>query len=129
MTDLSVGTAVAPQDTNNAASATSAAQDGQTQTPAKKQGAFSRVLGNVLGGAINVMAPAAGGVLGTLIRGGGLGYTAEIERLMAESTQQQMQLIGVQMRVQERSEQFSTVSNLMKSRHDGEMEAIRNFKA
>ena len=75
------------------------------------------------------MAPAAGGVLGTLIRGGGLGYTAEIERLMAESTQQQMQLIGVQMRVQERSEQFSTVSNLMKSRHDGEMEAIRNFKA
>jgi hypothetical protein len=128
MTDLSVGTAVAPQDTNNTAAATTATQDGQTQ-PQNKKGTFSRVLGNVLGGAINVMAPAAGGVLGTLIRGGGLGYTAEIERMMAESTHQQMQLIGVQMRVQERSEQFATVSNLMKSRHDGEMEAIRNFKA
>ena len=128
MTDLSVGTAAAPQDPNSTAAATSAAQDGQTQAPNKK-GAFSRILGNVLGGAINVMAPAAGGVLGTLIRGGGLGYTADIERLMAESTHQQMQLIGVQMRVQERSEQFATVSNLMKSRHDGEMEAIRNFKA
>lgn len=122
MTDIAVGSAPAVQDPSTSAPT----QSGQSQT---KKGGFSRILGNVLGGAINVMAPAAGGIFGSLIRGGGLGYTADIERMMAESAQQQMQMIGVQMRVQERTEQFTTVSNLLKSRHDGEMEAIRNFKS
>jgi len=125
MTDITVGAAAAVPD-NPTTSDTPATQNGQTQN---KKGGFSRVLGNVLGGAINVMAPAAGGLIGTLIRGGGLGYTADIERMMAESNYQQMQMIGVQMRVQEHTEQFTTVSNLLKSRHDGEMEAIRNFKS
>lgn len=100
----------------------------EAPTPSKK-GGFGRVLGSVLGGAVNVMAPGAGSLIGGLIRGGGLGYAAEIETMMAQSAQQQAQLIGVQMRVQERTEQFSTVSNLLKSRHDGEMDAIRNFKS
>jgi len=40
-----------------------------------------------------------------------------------------MQLIGVQMRVQNQTEQFTTVSNLLKARHDGEMSAVQNFKS
>ena len=123
MGDLSIGSAVPVQDTKT----TTAPAAGDSQPPANK-GKFGRILGSVLGGAVNVMAPAAGSMIGSLIRGGGLGYAAEMEKLIAESAHQQMQLIGVQMRVQERTEQFSTVSNLLKSRHDGEMEAIRNFK-
>ena len=123
MGDLSVSTTAQVQDTNTTTSP--AAGDSQSSP---NKGKFGKILGSVLGGAINVMAPAAGSMIGSLIRGGGLGYAAELERLMAESNHQQLQLIGVQMRVQERSEQFSTVSNLLKSRHDGEMEAIRNFK-
>jgi len=101
-------------------------QPGSAQT--NKPG-FGRVLGNVLGGAINVMAPAAGSILGTLMRGGGLGFAADMERMIAESAHQQMQMISVQMRVQDQTEQFTTVSNLLKSRHDGEMQAIQNFRS
>lgn len=125
MRDIAIGQA--PVATETTASTTSTQTDQPTN--AQKKGGFAKILGNVLGGAVNVMAPAAGSILGGLVRGGGLGYAAEIERLMAQSAQQQMQLIGVQMRVQDRSQQFSTVSNLLKSRHDGEMEAIRNFKS
>jgi hypothetical protein len=100
----------------------------EAPTPSKK-GGFGKVLGSVLGGAVNVMAPGMGSLIGGLVRGGGVPYMAEMERMMAQSAHQQMQLINVQMRVQEKSEQFSTVSNLLKSRHDGEMEAIRNFKS
>jgi len=102
---------------------------GQSGSGQSNKPGFGRVLGNVLGGAINVMAPAAGSILGTLMRGGGLGFAADMERMIAESAHQQMQLISVQMRVQDQSEQFTTVSNLLKSRHDGEMQAIQNFRS
>src|SRR5262245_56863737 len=121
MADLSIGSAAQVQDTKAATQTTGNPQ------PQGTKGKFGKILGSVLGGAVNVMAPGAGSMIGSLIRGGGLGFAAEIERMMAESAHQQMQLIGIQMRVQERSEQFSTVSNLLKTRHDGEMEAIRNF--
>jgi hypothetical protein len=95
----------------------------------KEPGKFGKVLGSVLGGAMNVIAPGAGSLIGGLIRGGGLSYSADIESLMAQSARQQTQLIGVQMRVSEQTQQFTTVSNLLKSKHDGEMTAVNNFKS
>jgi len=95
----------------------------------KEPGKFGQVLGTVLGGAMNVIAPGAGSLIGGLVRGGGLSYAADIESLMAQSARQQTQLIGVQMRVSEQTQQFATVSNLLKAKHDGDMTAVNNFKS
>lgn len=100
------------------------------QPPAEKpRSKIGKVFGSVLGGMLNVVAPSAGTMIGSVLRTGGVGYAAQLERVMAESNFQQMQLIGVQMRVHDHMEQFTTVSNLLRSRHDGDMEAIRNFKS
>jgi hypothetical protein len=82
----------------------------------------------VLGGAVNVIAPGAGSLIGGLVRGGGIGYAADMEVMLASSARQQQQLIGVQMRVSDQTQQFTAVSNLLKAKHDGEMTAVSNFK-
>jgi hypothetical protein len=97
--------------------------------PPKEPGKFGRILGSVLGGAMNVIAPGAGSLLGGLVRGGGLGYAADMETMLAQSARQQTQLIGVQMRVSDQTQQFTAVSNLLKAKHDGEMTAVSNFKS
>ena len=97
--------------------------------PPKQPGKFGQILGSVLGGAMNVIAPGAGSLIGGLVRGGGLGYAAEMETLLQQSARQQTQLIGVQMRVSDQTQQFSAVSNLLKAKHDGEMTAVNNFKS
>ena len=94
----------------------------------KQPGKFGRILGSVLGGAVNVIAPGAGSLIGGLVRGGGIGYAADMEVMLASSARQQQQLIGVQMRVSDQTQQFTAVSNLLKAKHDGEMTAVSNFK-
>lgn len=42
---------------------------------------------------------------------------------------QAMQMLQVQNRVQHQTQEFTTVSNLLKARHDGEMSAVHNFKS
>ncbi|HZN12241.1 MAG TPA: hypothetical protein VFC61_11205 [Blastocatellia bacterium] len=126
MPDVIVNSVPPPDPAPTPTVSTGQAPQGQGQ---KEPGKFGRVIGSVLGGAVNVMAPAAGSLIGGLIRGGGLGFAADMERMMAQSAQNQMQLIGVQMRVQNQTEQFTTVSNLLKARHDGEMSAVQNFKS
>jgi hypothetical protein len=95
----------------------------------KEPGTFGRILGSVLGGAMNVIAPGAGSLIGGLVRGGGLNYAADMEVMLAQSARQQTQLIGVQMRVSDQTQQFAAVSNLLKAKHDGEMTAVSNFKS
>lgn len=95
----------------------------------KEPGTFGKILGSVLGGAMNVIAPGAGSLIGGLVRGGGLAGAAEMEVMLAQSARQQTQLIGVQMRVNDQTQQFTAVSNLLKARHDGEMTAVSNFKS
>jgi len=94
----------------------------------KQPGKFGKILGSVLGGAVNVIAPGAGSLIGGLVRGGGIGYAADMEVMLASSARQQQQLIGVQMRVSDQTQQFTAVSNLLKAKHDGEMTAVSNFK-
>jgi hypothetical protein len=78
---------------------------------------------------MNVIAPGAGSLLGGLVRGGGVPYAADMETMLASSARQQTQLIGVQMRVSDQTQQFATVSNLLKAKHDGDMTAVNNFKS
>jgi hypothetical protein len=95
----------------------------------KEPGTFGRILGSVLGGAMNVIAPGAGSLIGGLVRGGGLGAAADMEVMLASSARQQQQLIGFQMRVNDQTQQFTAVSNMLKAKHDGEMTAVSNFKS
>ena len=97
--------------------------------PPKEPGKFGKILGSVLGGAMNVIAPGAGSLIGGLVRGGGLAGAADMEVMLARSARQQTQLIGVQMRVNEQTQQFTAVSNMLKAKHDGEMTAVSNFKS
>ena len=113
------------QRTEPVTSTTVAVQEPKPKGP----GTFGRILGSVLGGAMNVIAPGAGSLIGGLVRGGGLSGAADMEVMLAQSARQQTQLIGVQMRVNDQTQQFTAVSNLLKAKHDGEMTAVSNFKS
>jgi len=93
----------------------------------KKSGGFGRILGGVLGGALNLVAPGLGSVIGGAIGGGGAA-AADMQAMMDKQMQQSMQLLSVQNRVQSQSQEFTTFSNLLKSKHDSEMSAVTNFK-
>lgn len=93
----------------------------------KKSGGFGKVLGNILGGAASVMVPGLGSVIGSAM-GGGAG-AAEMQGMLNKQMQQSMQLLAVQNRVQSQSQEFTTFSNLLKSKHDSEMSAVTNFKS
>lgn len=74
---------------------------------------FRRILGGVLGGVGNMFMPGIGGALGSILGGG---------------TQDPYQFLKVQMDVQNQSRIFEMQSNIIKSRHDSAMSAIRNLK-
>src|SRR5918912_1297667 len=54
----------------------------------KEPGKFGRILGSVFGGAMNVIAPGAGSLIGGLVRGGGISYAADAESLLQQSARQ-----------------------------------------
>ena len=122
----------------------------------KEPNKFLKILGGVAGGAMNLVAPGIGSMVGNLIGGGGSSFGSygalydqqkqfdEMQRysqtanamsqrqqqqMMDTQRQQQFQLLGVQHRVSMQSQEFSTVSNLMKTRHDSEMTAVNNIKS
>lgn len=95
--------------------------------PVKKSGGFGRVLGGILGGAANIIAPGLGSILGGSLGGGA--SAADMQAMMNNQMQQSMQLLQVQNRVQSQGQQFTTFSNLLKSKHDSEMSAVANFKS
>ena len=97
-------------------------------TTAKKSGGFGRVLGGILGGAVNMVAPGLGSVLGGVMGGGGANM-ADMQTMMNSQMRQSMQLLSVQNRVQSQSQEFTTFSNLLKSKHESEMSAVSNFKS
>ena len=96
----------------------------------KKSGGFGKVLGGILGGAINIMAPGLGSVIGGALGGSGNGaQMADMQSMLNKQMQQSMQLLTVQNRVQSQTQEFTTFSNLLKSKHDSEMSAVNNFKS
>jgi len=128
----------------------------EAQQRTKQPNKFLQILGGIGSTALNFVAPGLGGILGNVIGGGGSSfgsYTAlmdqqrqfeEMQRYsqLANSLQQRqqnqmlnqqqqnsMQLIGIQHRVGMQAQEFTTVSNLMKTRHDSEMSAVNNIKS
>lgn len=95
--------------------------------PVKKNNAFGRIFGGILGGAASIMLPGVGGILGNVLGGGS--NMADMQTMMNQQMQQSMQLLSVQNRVQAQTQEFSTMSNLLKAKHDSEMSAVNNFKS
>jgi hypothetical protein len=96
----------------------------------KKSGGFGKVLGGILGGALNIVAPGLGSIVGGALNGGNSGASMmEMQEMMNSQMRQSMQLLSVQNRVQSQSQEFTTMSNLLKSKHDSEMSAVNNFKS
>ncbi len=122
----------------------------------KKPNKFLKVLGGIAGGAANIIAPGVGTMIGSLIGGGGspfgsYGPLLEQQRqfeqmrryntvanmmqqqqqqtMMQQQQKQSFQLISMQTKVAQQSQEFSTISNLLKTRHDSEMTAVNNIKS
>ena len=96
----------------------------------KQPGKFSRIFGGLVGGALNIVAPGAGSLLGGFINGGagGVDYN-NMQSMLNQQAQMSMQMLAIQNRVQTQTQEFTTVSNLLKAKHDGDMSAVHNFKS
>lgn len=114
---------ISPIGFNPALSASSVATP-QVKTPGK----FARIFGGILGGAVNLVAPGAGSLIGSFIGGSGAGFN-DMSAMLQQQQQQSMQMLAIQNRVQSQTQEFTTVTNLLKARHDGEMSAVHNFKS
>jgi hypothetical protein len=128
----------------------------EVQQKTKEPNKFLKVLGGLAGGALNFVAPGLGGILGNVIGGGGSPFGSygalmeqqrqfdEMQRysqisnslqqrqqsqMLNQQQQQSMQLLNVQHRASMQAQEFTTVSNLMKTRHDSEMSAVNNIKS
>ena len=122
----------------------------------KKTSKFKSILGGIAGGALNMVAPGLGSIIGGSISGSGSAFGSmgdlyeqkiQFEKMQrynsaANMLQQQQnqamnkqqqkhsyQMIELQNRVSMQAQEFSTVSNLLKSRHDSEMTAVNNIKS
>lgn len=100
------------------------------QPQPKQPGKFSRIFGGLVGGALNIVAPGAGSLIGGFINGGSGGVDFNnMQSMLNQQAQQSMQMLAVQNRVQSQTQEFTTVSNLLKAKHDGDMSAVHNFKS
>jgi hypothetical protein len=106
----------------------------QATQPPKQPGAFRRILGSVVGGVGNLVAPGIGGLIGGVIGGGsiggilgggGLGGSLSVGTggLMGDTEQ----FLQLQQTMAQQQELFETASAIVKSRHDAAMASIRNI--
>lgn len=100
----------------------------QATQPTKQPGGFRKVLGALVGGVGNVFAPGIGSLIGGTISGGGIlgGVSVGVGGLTGTGTDP-MQYIQLQQQISQQMEMFETASNVLKSRHDASMQAIRNI--
>ena len=94
----------------------------------KQPGRFSKIFGGIAAGALNIVAPGMGSVVGSFINRGGVDAT-NMNEMLRQQQLMSMQMLAIQNRVQTQTQEFTTVSNLLKARHDGEMSAVHNFKS
>ena len=94
----------------------------------KEPGKFGKIFGGIAAGALNIVAPGMGSVIGGFINRGGVDVT-NMNEMLRQQQMMSMQMLAVQNRVQTQTQEFTTVSNLLKARHDGEMSAVHNFKS
>ncbi len=92
--------------------------------PAKKSG-FKAILGTIARGAANIAFPGLGGPIGsigTAISSQLLG--ASMPGLGAQTTQ----YLALQQQINQEQLEFTTISTMLKVRHDAAMDAVRNMK-
>ena len=94
----------------------------------KQPGKFSKIFGGIAAGALNFVAPGMGSVIGGFINRGGVD-TTNMQEMLRQQQMMSFQMLAIQNRVQTQTQEFTTVSNLLKARHDGEMSAVHNFKS
>jgi hypothetical protein len=72
-----------------------------------------------------------GGIAGVLpgLMGSKTSYMGQLEQMHQDNMRSQGQLIMFQNKVQRSSEEFAAISNLLKTRHDSEMQAVNNMKS
>jgi hypothetical protein len=96
----------------------------------KQPGKFSKIFGGIAAGALNLVAPGMGSVIGGFINRGGSNLdTTNMNEMLRQQQMMSFQMLAIQNRVQTQTQEFTTVSNLLKARHDGEMSAVHNFKS
>ncbi|HYY42366.1 MAG TPA: hypothetical protein VE775_06495 [Pyrinomonadaceae bacterium] len=95
----------------------------------KQPGRFSKIFGGIAAGALNFVAPGMGSVIGGFINRGGNLDTSNMNEMLRQQQLMSFQMLAIQNRVQTQTQEFTTVSNLLKARHDGEMSAVHNFKS
>ena len=96
----------------------------------KQPGRFSKIFGGIAAGALNFVAPGMGSVIGGFINRGGSNLdTTNMNEMLRQQQMMSFQMLAIQNRVQTQTQEFTTVSNLLKARHDGEMSAVHNFKS
>jgi hypothetical protein len=97
--------------------------------PGEKSG-WEKVFGAVLGGAANILVPNGGSILGTIIRRSqDTEQVNQYNRLIDTQGRQMANLVNVQMRVQDQGLTMNMITNLLKSKHDGQMAAVQNMKS
>jgi hypothetical protein len=87
---------------------------------------------NALGGAGGT-APAGGATraaaLAAAAGAGGNPEMANVETMMQQGQMSNLQLLALQQQVQQENQQFSTVSNVMRAKHDTAKAAVSNIRA
>jgi hypothetical protein len=93
-----------------------------TQAPPNQKGSsgFRKVLGGIVGGVGNMVAPGIGSAIGGLISGNQLNSSG----LLGDS----MQFLELQRQMQTEMRAFETASTVLKVRHDAAIASIRNTK-
>ena len=89
----------------------------KTSQPTQSSGGFRRVMGAIAGGAVNMVAPGVGSMVGGLIAGKG----GVLPGLGGEA----IQFLELQKQLQSEQRTFETAVTLLKLRHDSAMSAIR----
>lgn len=93
---------------------------------AKEPNKFLGILKGV-GGVAASMIPGIGGAVTGLLSGGP--NFGAMQGMIQQQQRFSMQMIGIQQQVSNQSTEFTSVSNLLKARHDSEMSAVNNFKS
>ncbi len=86
---------------------------------------------NAIGGR-GVAGPAGGAMGGAALAAGatsGNPEMANVEAMMQQGQMSNLQLLALQQQVQQENQQFSTVSNVMRAKHDTAKAAVSNIRA
>jgi subtilisin family serine protease len=116
------GAAVMSAVLNN--SANSLANDGLAQG-----GLGGAGLGTSLGGGLGLgFGAGIGGGTNGLVQGGNPDLMSSMQHMQENMMSMNMYMLGVQRKFQQMSEQYTTISNVLKTKHDTEKNSINNIR-